>query len=182
MGAAWAPNRTRLLLLSTALACPWSSHLAWPLRYGEAFEEVKARTSTLPFKAILEGRQQLPNDYYKASHGGPCIGHAVALKPPAKQRGNAASVASGMHTAPGDRATHTRTRTRTRKHTHALTRAHAHTHRNTHTRTHSIATALATRRPLQEFMRGPYFALIPFCVGAYLCHPLMQRAAYFLGW
>jgi hypothetical protein len=35
---------------------------------------------------------------------------------------------------------------------------------------------------LQEFLRGPYFALIPFCIGTYLCHPLMQQAAYFLGW
>jgi len=35
---------------------------------------------------------------------------------------------------------------------------------------------------LQEFLRGPYFVLIPFCIGAYLCHPLMQRAAYYLGW
>ena len=35
---------------------------------------------------------------------------------------------------------------------------------------------------LQEFLRGPDFALIPFCIGTYLCHPLMQQAAYFLGW
>ena len=35
-------------------------------RYGEAFDAVKARTSTLPFAAILDGRQQLPQDYYKA--------------------------------------------------------------------------------------------------------------------
>ena len=31
----------------------------------QAFEAVKARTSTVPFQAIWEGRQQLPQDYYK---------------------------------------------------------------------------------------------------------------------
>ena len=35
---------------------------------------------------------------------------------------------------------------------------------------------------VQEFLRGPYFALVPFCIGTYLAHPLMQRAAYWLGW
>eukprot|EP00850_Spirogloea_muscicola_P021543 SM000253S09032 [mRNA] locus=s253:164754:169512:+ [translate_table: standard] len=34
-------------------------------RYGKAFEEVQARTSIVPFQAIVEGRQQLPQDYYK---------------------------------------------------------------------------------------------------------------------
>lgn len=34
----------------------------------------------------------------------------------------------------------------------------------------------------KEFLRGPYLVLIPFCIGAYLCHPLMQRASYWLGW
>lgn len=67
-------------------------------RYGAAAEEVQARTSTVPFAAILDGRQQLPKDYYK------------------------------------------------------------------------------------EFLRGPYLALVPFCLGAYLCHPLMQRAALYLNW
>ena len=31
----------------------------------QAFHAVKARTSTLPFLAVLEGRQKLPGDYYK---------------------------------------------------------------------------------------------------------------------
>jgi zeta-carotene isomerase len=31
----------------------------------QAFEVVKARTSVMPFQAIWEGRQQLPDDYYK---------------------------------------------------------------------------------------------------------------------
>jgi zeta-carotene isomerase len=76
----------------------WHGDFRLRRKYGEAFDAVRARTSTLPFAAILDGRQQLPEDYYK------------------------------------------------------------------------------------EFLRGPYLVLIPFCAGAYLCHPLMQRAAYFLGW
>ena len=31
----------------------------------QAFEEIKARTSILPFQAILDGRQVLPQDYYQ---------------------------------------------------------------------------------------------------------------------
>ena len=31
----------------------------------QAFDDVKSRTSTLPFQAIIEGRQQLPQAYYK---------------------------------------------------------------------------------------------------------------------
>eukprot|EP00798_Chlamydomonas_sp_ICE-L_P014728 gene14728-20772_t len=34
-------------------------------KYGEAFEEVKTRTSTMPFAAIIDGRQKLPDDFYK---------------------------------------------------------------------------------------------------------------------
>ncbi|KAG7668936.1 hypothetical protein Ndes2437B_g06671 [Nannochloris sp. 'desiccata'] len=67
-------------------------------KYGDAFDELKARTSTVPFLAILEGRQELPKDYYK------------------------------------------------------------------------------------EFLRAPYLFLVPFCIGAYLSHPLMQYGALKLGW
>jgi zeta-carotene isomerase len=67
-------------------------------KYGEAFEELKARTSTVPFLAILDGRQELPEDYYK------------------------------------------------------------------------------------EFLRAPYLFLLPFCIGAYFSHPLMQLGALKLGW
>ncbi len=31
----------------------------------QAFEAVRARTSTFPFQAVWEGRQKLPPDYYK---------------------------------------------------------------------------------------------------------------------
>ena len=64
----------------------------------QAFEEVKARTSIVPFQAIWEGRQQLPEDYYR------------------------------------------------------------------------------------EFLRVPYAAVTVFTLGAYLVHPLMQSASFYLGW
>lgn len=34
-------------------------------RHGSAFDQVQAKTSIVPFAAILDGRQRLPNDYYK---------------------------------------------------------------------------------------------------------------------
>lgn len=34
----------------------------------------------------------------------------------------------------------------------------------------------------KEFLRAPYLFLLPFCIGCYLVHPLMQRGAYWLGW
>lgn len=67
-------------------------------KYGDAFEDVKARTSIVPFAAILDGRQKLPDNFYT------------------------------------------------------------------------------------EFLRWPYLAVTIFTVGAYLAHPLMQSASYYLGW
>lgn len=40
-------------------------------KHGEAFELIKDRTSVVPFAAILDGRQQLPEDYYKEFLRGP---------------------------------------------------------------------------------------------------------------
>jgi zeta-carotene isomerase len=34
----------------------------------------------------------------------------------------------------------------------------------------------------REFLRWPYFAVTAFTLGAYLAHPLMQRASYALHW
>lgn len=39
--------------------------LGFAARYGEAFEQVKARTSTIPFAAIIDGRQQAPEGWIK---------------------------------------------------------------------------------------------------------------------
>lgn len=43
----------------------WNGDRRLAKRYGEAFEVVKRRTSIVPFAAILDGRQNLPKDYYK---------------------------------------------------------------------------------------------------------------------
>ncbi|XP_052191403.1 15-cis-zeta-carotene isomerase, chloroplastic, partial [Diospyros lotus] len=43
----------------------WNGDRRLATRYGKAFESVKSRTSVVPFAAILDGRQKLPNDYYK---------------------------------------------------------------------------------------------------------------------
>nr|ARQ20762.1 15-cis-zeta-carotene isomerase [Osmanthus fragrans] len=43
----------------------WNGDRRLAIRHGEAFEVVKARTSVIPFAAILDGRQKLPKDYYK---------------------------------------------------------------------------------------------------------------------
>lgn len=43
----------------------WNGDRRLAIRYGEAFDIVKSRTSVIPFAAILDGRQKLPKDYYK---------------------------------------------------------------------------------------------------------------------
>ncbi|GKB06221.1 15-cis-zeta-carotene isomerase, chloroplastic, partial [Tanacetum coccineum] len=43
----------------------WNGDRRLRIRYDEAFDIVKSRTSVLPFAAILDGRQKLPKDYYK---------------------------------------------------------------------------------------------------------------------
>lgn len=43
----------------------WHGDRRLSAKYGEAFEVVKKRTSVVPFAAIVEGRQELPPDYYK---------------------------------------------------------------------------------------------------------------------
>lgn len=43
----------------------WNGDRRLAIRYGDAFEAVKSRTSVIPFAAIIDGRQTLPKDYYK---------------------------------------------------------------------------------------------------------------------
>ena len=47
-----------------SFAC-WNGDRRLLDEHGDDFLDVKARTSTLPFAAILDGRQTLPPDYYK---------------------------------------------------------------------------------------------------------------------
>mmetsp|Transcript_33012 Transcript_33012/g.46870 ORF Transcript_33012/g.46870 Transcript_33012/m.46870 type:complete len:359 (-) Transcript_33012:80-1156(-) len=51
----------------------WHGDRRLKMKHGEAFEQVKARTSWVPFAAILDGRQQLPEDYYKEFLRGPYL-------------------------------------------------------------------------------------------------------------
>lgn len=46
-------------LIAHHLFAVWHGDRRWQARYGESFEEVKARTSVIPFQAVLDGRQQL---------------------------------------------------------------------------------------------------------------------------
>ncbi|MQL79470.1 hypothetical protein Taro_011918 [Colocasia esculenta] len=43
----------------------WNGDRRLAIRYGEAFNTLKERTSIVPFAAIVDGRQKLPKDYYK---------------------------------------------------------------------------------------------------------------------
>ncbi|KAM3253853.1 hypothetical protein ACQJBY_047758 [Aegilops geniculata] len=43
----------------------WNGDRRLASRYGEAFDVLKKRTSVMPFAAIIDGRQKLPDDYYK---------------------------------------------------------------------------------------------------------------------
>jgi zeta-carotene isomerase len=52
-------------LLAHHLFGVWNGDRRLRIRYGDAFDAVKARTSIVPFAAILDGRQQLPKEYYK---------------------------------------------------------------------------------------------------------------------
>ncbi|MDK3157257.1 NnrU family protein [Kamptonema cortianum] len=42
----------------------WHGDRRWQMRYGEAFEAVKARTSIMPFQAVWDGRQTLKVDEF----------------------------------------------------------------------------------------------------------------------
>lgn len=56
---------TSLGLLAHHLFGVWHGDKRLAAKYGDAFERVKDRTSIIPFAAILDGRQKLPDDYYK---------------------------------------------------------------------------------------------------------------------
>ncbi|WVZ06922.1 hypothetical protein V8G54_020268 [Vigna mungo] len=43
----------------------WNGDRRLATKFGEDFELVKSRTSVVPFAAILDGRQKLPQDFYK---------------------------------------------------------------------------------------------------------------------
>mmetsp|Transcript_6389 Transcript_6389/g.9576 ORF Transcript_6389/g.9576 Transcript_6389/m.9576 type:complete len:351 (-) Transcript_6389:56-1108(-) len=56
---------TSCLLMLHHLFAVWNGDRRLEEKYGEGFTSVKERTSVLPFQAIIEGRQQIPKDYWK---------------------------------------------------------------------------------------------------------------------
>ncbi|CAM9303573.1 unnamed protein product [Hapterophycus canaliculatus] len=49
----------------------WNGDRRLKDKYGDQFDAVQERTSIVPFQAILEGRQQLPSDYWREFARGP---------------------------------------------------------------------------------------------------------------
>lgn len=63
-------------LMAHHLFAVWHGDRRLRQRYGEAFEAVQARTSVIPFRAILEGRQQLVwQEFWRPAY----LGVAVAV-------------------------------------------------------------------------------------------------------
>ena len=72
----WCTAHTLWLGTSVALAAStvlvahhvfsmWNGDRRLKERHGDAFDLIQSKTSIVPFAAILDGRQQLPNEYYK---------------------------------------------------------------------------------------------------------------------
>lgn len=64
VGTSFTALTMALLILHHYFAC-WNGDRRLEDQYGEDFLKIKERTSVVPFKAIVEGRQVLPPDYWK---------------------------------------------------------------------------------------------------------------------
>lgn len=64
VGTSFTALTMALLVGHHAFAC-WNGDRRLEAAHGEKFLKIKERTSIIPFQAIIEGRQQLPKDYYK---------------------------------------------------------------------------------------------------------------------
>ncbi|CEL93844.1 unnamed protein product [Vitrella brassicaformis CCMP3155] len=56
---------TSVLLMAHHLFGVWHGDQRLRAKYGEAFDQVQRRTSVVPFAAVIDGRQRLPDDYWK---------------------------------------------------------------------------------------------------------------------
>ncbi|KAL9180326.1 hypothetical protein ACHAXT_008296 [Thalassiosira profunda] len=65
-----------LLVGHHAFAC-WNGDRRLEAEHGEAFLKIKERTSVVPFQAVWEGRQTLPDDYWKELLRAPLVLIAV---------------------------------------------------------------------------------------------------------
>ena len=64
VGSSFNALTMALLVGHHAFAC-WNGDRRLQDAHGENFLAIKERTSILPFVAIIDGRQNLPSDYYK---------------------------------------------------------------------------------------------------------------------
>mmetsp|Transcript_18506 Transcript_18506/g.30286 ORF Transcript_18506/g.30286 Transcript_18506/m.30286 type:complete len:388 (+) Transcript_18506:113-1276(+) len=64
VGTSFTALTMALLVGHHYFAC-WNGDRRLEAEHGESFLKIKERTSIIPFQAIIEGRQQLPKDYYK---------------------------------------------------------------------------------------------------------------------
>jgi zeta-carotene isomerase len=64
VGTSFTALTMALLVGHHAFAC-WNGDRRLEAAHGGNFLKIKERTSIIPFQAIIEGRQQLPKDYYK---------------------------------------------------------------------------------------------------------------------
>lgn len=64
---------TSLGLMAHHLFGCWHGDFRLRRKYGQAFEDVKARTSAFPFQAVWEGRQRLPEGYWREFARGPYL-------------------------------------------------------------------------------------------------------------
>ena len=60
-----------VMLVAHHIFSMWHGDMRLKDKHGDAFEQIKARTSLIPFAAIIDGRQQLPEAYYKEFLRGP---------------------------------------------------------------------------------------------------------------
>lgn len=73
--SAWIGSSTAIsassVLVAHHLFSMWHGDRRLKETHGESFEAIKEKTSIMPFQAIVEGRQKLPDDYYKEFLRGP---------------------------------------------------------------------------------------------------------------
>jgi zeta-carotene isomerase len=72
LGTSTAVSASAVLVLHH-LYSVWHGDRRLQMKHGEAFEIMKERTSVIPFQAIIEGRQELPRDFYTEFLRGPYV-------------------------------------------------------------------------------------------------------------
>mmetsp|Transcript_5432 Transcript_5432/g.12376 ORF Transcript_5432/g.12376 Transcript_5432/m.12376 type:complete len:388 (+) Transcript_5432:128-1291(+) len=100
VGTSFTALTMALLVGHHAFAC-WNGDRRLEAEHGENFLKIKEKTSVIPFQAIWEGRQQLPDDYWKELIRAPIILIAVGsigayFAHPYMQAGAALARSSGL--------------------------------------------------------------------------------------